>query len=68
MMKKSFFIALAFLSFIPLLAHAQGSTDTPWVWYFTRASGLVAFAFAWIVVFLGVAIRLPVLKKIISPV
>jgi len=48
------------------------STDTttrevPWVWYLTRASGLIAFAFAWIVIFLGVAIRLPILSKILKP-
>lgn len=48
------------------------STDTttrevPWVWYLTRASGLIAFAFAWIVIFLGVAIRLPILNKILKP-
>lgn len=44
------------------------SVDVPWVWYITRASGLVAFGFAWITIFLGVAIRLPLLKKIIRPV
>lgn len=44
------------------------SVEVPWIWYLTRASGLVAFAFAWIVIFLGVAIRLPVLKNIMSPV
>lgn len=44
------------------------SRETPWIWYLTRASGLVAFAFAWIVIFLGVAIRLPVLNKILKPV
>lgn len=44
------------------------SVETPWVWYLTRASGLVAFAFAWMVIFLGIAIRLPILKSILSPV
>jgi predicted ferric reductase len=41
--------------------------EVPWVWYLTRASGLIAFAFAWIVIFLGVAIRLPILNKILKP-
>lgn len=44
------------------------SVDVPWVWYITRASGFVAFGFAWITIFLGIAIRLPLLKKMISPV
>lgn len=44
------------------------SIQTPWVWYITRASGLIAFAFAWLTIFLGVAIRLPGLKNIIRPV
>lgn len=44
------------------------SAQTPWVWYITRASGLVAFAFAWVVIFLGIAVRLPGLKSILKPV
>lgn len=43
------------------------SVQVPWVWYVTRASGLVAFAFAWLAIFLGIAVRLPILKDIIRP-
>ncbi len=44
------------------------SKEIPWSWYITRASGLIAFAFAWIVIFLGIAIRLPLLQRFIRPV
>ena len=43
------------------------SIEVPWVWYMTRASGLVAFAFAWLAIFLGIAVRLPLLKDIVRP-
>lgn len=39
----------------------------PWAWYITRGSGLIAFTFAWLVIFLGVAVRFPVLNRIFSP-
>jgi sulfoxide reductase heme-binding subunit YedZ len=41
---------------------------TPWFWYFTRASGLLAFICLWIAVFLGLAIRNPLLKKFVNPI
>jgi len=47
---------------------SQINGSTPWIWYLTRASGLVAFIFLWLAVFLGLAIRNPFLKKIIAPV
>ncbi len=51
-----------------LITPNPSSTQTPWVWYVTRASGLTAFVFAWLTIFLGIAIRLPGLKNIIRPV
>lgn len=50
-----------------VITSEPSSVPTPWVWYVTRASGLVAFAFAWVVVFLGIAVRLPGLKSILRP-
>jgi methionine sulfoxide reductase heme-binding subunit len=40
---------------------------TPWAWYIVRAAGLVGFVFLWITIFLGLSIRNPWLKKIVSP-
>ncbi|MFZ2226136.1 MAG: ferric reductase-like transmembrane domain-containing protein [Candidatus Moraniibacteriota bacterium] len=39
----------------------------PWAWYFARAGGLVAFLLLYFSIFFGLAIRLPILKKIIAP-
>ncbi len=50
-----------------VITSEPSSVPTPWVWYVTRASGLVAFAFAWVVIFLGIAVRLPGLRNIIRP-
>ncbi len=44
------------------------SKGTPWVWYVSRASGMIGFIFLWLTVFLGLAIRNPLLKKIIQPI
>ena len=44
------------------------TAETPWVWYITRASGLIAFAFAWVVIFLGIAVRLPILRTLLKPI
>ncbi|MDZ4385009.1 MAG: ferric reductase-like transmembrane domain-containing protein, partial [Candidatus Moranbacteria bacterium] len=48
-------------------AVAVVSDKTPWVWYIVRASGLLGFIFLWLTIFLGLAIRNPLLKKIIDP-
>jgi DMSO/TMAO reductase YedYZ heme-binding membrane subunit len=42
-------------------------SETPWAWYTTRVSGLVGFFLLFASIFLGVAIRLPFLQKIIKP-
>ncbi|TSD02189.1 MAG: hypothetical protein Athens071425_109 [Parcubacteria group bacterium Athens0714_25] len=41
--------------------------EVPWAWYVVRASGFVSFALLWWVMFTGLAIRTPILKKIIEP-
>lgn len=42
--------------------------ETPWPWYVGRASGLVGFTLLFLSMFLGLAIRLPGLRRLISPV
>ena len=41
---------------------------TPWPWYVARAAGLVGFIFLWLSVFLGLAIKNPILKKMVAPI
>lgn len=38
-----------------------------WSWYITRAAGLISFLLLYIVIFLGLSIQTPILKKIIKP-
>jgi methionine sulfoxide reductase heme-binding subunit len=42
--------------------------EIPWAWYISRSSALVGFLLLYISIFLGLSIRTPLLKKIISPV
>lgn len=42
--------------------------ETPWAWYFARTSGLVAFLLLYVSIFLGLTIRIPLLRKIFSPI
>ncbi|MDD5397085.1 MAG: ferric reductase-like transmembrane domain-containing protein [Candidatus Moranbacteria bacterium] len=42
-------------------------TETPWPWYVSRASGLIAFALLYISMFLVLTIRLPFFRKIFAP-
>jgi len=42
--------------------------ETPWAWYVSRATGIIGFIFLWLTIFLGLAIRNPLLKKIIAPI
>jgi predicted ferric reductase len=39
----------------------------PWAWYFARAAGLVSFLLLYISIFLGLTVRIPFLRKLISP-
>lgn len=45
----------------------MNANEVPWGWYFTRAAGLMAFLLLYITIFLGLAVRTPVLRKIIKP-
>ncbi|MEI8343945.1 MAG: ferric reductase-like transmembrane domain-containing protein [Candidatus Moraniibacteriota bacterium] len=42
--------------------------ENPAAWYASRASGLVAFLLLYISIFLGLTLRIPLLRKIFSPV
>lgn len=42
--------------------------ENPSAWYASRASGLVAFALLYVSIFLGLTLRIPLLRKIFSPV
>jgi len=44
------------------------NAETPWAWYVARSAGIIGFVFLWLTVFLGLAIRNPLLKKIITPI
>lgn len=44
------------------------SNETPWAWYVTRASGLLAFLLLYVSIFLGLTLRIPLLRKIFVPV
>ena len=48
-------------------AAASAQSETPWAWYISRVSGLVAFALLYISIFLALTIRLPFLRKIFAP-
>lgn len=41
---------------------------TPWLWYIARSSGILGFIFLWFAMFLGLAIRNPILKKAIKQI
>jgi len=41
--------------------------ESPWAWYFGRASGFIAFILLWLSIFFGLSIRNPWLRKIIKP-
>jgi hypothetical protein len=47
---------------------AAPEQETPWAWYSSRTSGLVAFFLLWVSIFLGLTLRVPFLRKIISPI
>jgi methionine sulfoxide reductase heme-binding subunit len=45
----------------------MNANEIPWGWYAARSSGIVAFLLLYLVMFLGLAIRTPFLKKVIQP-
>lgn len=44
-----------------------GEKETPWAWYVSRSSGLLAFALLYLSMFLGLTIRIPSLRKLFAP-
>jgi predicted ferric reductase len=42
--------------------------EESYFWYLTRSSALVGFFLLWISIFLGLAVRTPILNKIIKPI
>lgn len=45
----------------------QKSGEIPWIWYVVRSSGLVSFVTLYILTFLGLAVRIPILGKMVPP-
>lgn len=45
----------------------QTQDDPSWPWYVIRSAGMVSFLLLYVSIFLGIAIRFPILKKIINP-
>lgn len=45
----------------------MSANEIPWAWYLTRSAGIAGFLLLYSVMFLGLAIRTPFLKKIIQP-
>lgn len=46
----------------------ERNLETPWAWYISRAAGLLAFALLYVSIFLGLTLRIPLLRKIFAPV
>lgn len=46
----------------------KSDNETPWAWYASRAFGLVAFTLLYVSIFLGLTLRIPLLRKIFAPV
>ncbi len=53
---------------IPLEQTKSPNYETPWAWYVSRSSALVAFFLLYVSIFLGLTLRIPFLRKIFSPV
>ncbi|EKE20335.1 MAG: ferric reductase family protein [uncultured bacterium] len=53
---------------IPIPEQENSQSEIPWVWYLSRVGGLVAFLLLYISIFLGLTIRIPLLRKIFSPI
>lgn len=50
------------------LTEGYSDKKTPWMWYFSRASGFLSYIFLWFSILLGLAIRNTLLQKIIKPI
>lgn len=53
---------------IPVPERENSQSEIPWAWYLARAGGVVAFLLLYISIFLGLTIRIPFLRKIVSPI
>lgn len=42
--------------------------ETSWAWYLTRAMGIMAFVLLYLVMFLGLSIRNPLMAKLVKPI
>ncbi|KKP68459.1 MAG: Ferric reductase domain protein transmembrane component domain protein [Candidatus Moranbacteria bacterium GW2011_GWE1_35_17] len=42
--------------------------EAPWAWYVARVTGLISFSLLYIVMFLGLSIRTPILNKLVKPI
>jgi len=45
----------------------EPQAETPWAWYVARASGLIGFLLLYLAIFFGLAVRTPLLQRIIKP-
>ena len=45
----------------------ENKKETPWAWYISRSSGLLAFALLYLSMFLGLTIRIPSMRKLFAP-
>ncbi|MFA6160124.1 MAG: hypothetical protein WC678_03495 [Parcubacteria group bacterium] len=56
----------------PSIAEAYSANlkeiEVPWGWYLTRVSALIGFFILYLSIFFGIAIRNPLLRKMISPI
>lgn len=48
------------------VSDTMGEQD-PLAWYFSRATGIIAYVLLWFVIFFGLSFRNPLLKKIVAP-
>lgn len=49
------------------IAPVKDAAETPWAWYVSRMSALVAFLLLYSSILLGVSIRIPFMRKIFAP-
>lgn len=45
----------------------ESNGEIPWAWYVSRAAGLIGFALLYISIFLGLTLRIPLMRRIFKP-
>lgn len=45
----------------------ESNGEIPWAWYVSRAAGLIGFVLLYISIFLGLTLRIPLMRKIFKP-